>query len=394
MAQHDWVPFRPTADDLKAVAQDVAEVRDIQKTLLAKHKDLRCPDRAAHQYQIAGSRVALEVAHDLPAQLQGVGLFQPGTKHLGIGRLSTGLGTPHLETNPDFLGIMLAFQTRDGKRVDFLGINDPTSPTDNHRDFVDVLHATGGSAGAQLSLGAGWGEYDVLKLVAEQKELAAALKDRMGWLKAGKTMAHLTKQTIRTFFSSTAYQPYWTGIVELSGTAGKFTLVPVRDENQRPGFRPGRHHLSDEWKRRQGNGDIEFRLYWISFVNEDSTPAKTLTERWEEGHKQLAGTVRFPQTNRGSGEAKLWAILASEMGANPGNWINDRTDSIREPATEFGAARKIAYQLSQSGRGALEPRWYRSVFETGEISPELAAELQRRRDEKDKAGHVSWASEP
>ena len=31
-------------------------------------------------------------------------------EHIEIGRLSTGLGTPHLETNPDFIGAMLAFQ--------------------------------------------------------------------------------------------------------------------------------------------------------------------------------------------------------------------------------------------------------------------------------------------
>jgi hypothetical protein len=182
--------------------------------------------------------------------------------------------------------------------------------------------------------------------------------------------------------------------VELSGTAGKFALVPARDENQLPGFRPGEHHLSAEWRQRQAKGDIEFQLYWIPFVDEDRTPAKTLTEGWEEDHKQLAGSVRFPQTDPGSAEARSWAVLASEMGANPGNWIHDRSDSIREPATEFGTARKIAYQLSQAGRGVLEPDWYRSVFETGAISPELAAELQRRQDEKDKAGHVSCAPKP
>ena len=69
MAQQDWVPYRPNAADLKRIAEDVAEVRDIQQTLLAKHKGVRCPDRVAHQYQIAGSRVTLEVALDLPAQV-------------------------------------------------------------------------------------------------------------------------------------------------------------------------------------------------------------------------------------------------------------------------------------------------------------------------------------
>jgi hypothetical protein len=41
--------------------------------------------------------------------------------------------------------------------------------------------------------------------------------------------------------------------------------------------------------------------------------------------------------------------------------------------------------LSQSGRDVLEPAWYRSVFEAGEISVDLAEELKRRGDKKDKA---------
>ena len=80
------------------------------------------------------------------------------------------------------------------------------------------------------------------------------------------------------------------------------------------------------------------------------------------------------------------------MGANPGNWVHDKPDSIREPASEFGAARKIAYQKSQAGRNALAPEAYQSVFETRQIDQDLAQELTRRRDKKDKAGHVSLAT--
>ena len=394
MTKHNdksWIPFRPDAEDLKAIAEDVSEIPDIQKKLLDNHKDLHSPDRVAHQYQIAGSKVIFKVADELPAELQGVGLFEPRSEHMGIGRISTGLGTPHLETNPDFLGLMVAFQTKDGHRVDFLSINDPTAPTDNHKDFMHVLHATGESAGAEIPLIGDWGEYDIGDLLAEQKEFAKALKDRMGWFKAGKTLGHAVKQTSRTFRSSTAYQSYWTGIVEVNGTAGKFTVVPTKDENRRPGFRPGERHLSDEWKKRQGAGDIEFRLYWIPFLNEDKTPTSDLTDKWEEGHKKLVGTITFPKTDPDSEGVRLWALLASEMGANPGNWVHDKENSIKEPATEFGTARKIAYQRSQEGRGALEPKWYQSVFETGQIGPDLERELTRRRAEKEKAGHVGWA---
>ena len=56
-------------------------------------------------------QVRLRIAEALPAPLQGVGLFHPGAEHI--------------ETNPDFFGIMAAFESREGRRVDFLGLTIP-----------------------------------------------------------------------------------------------------------------------------------------------------------------------------------------------------------------------------------------------------------------------------
>jgi hypothetical protein len=386
-----WNPFRPTDADLKAIARDVTDIGVIQTKLLDDHRDLHPPDRVAHQYQIAGGKVLLRVAADLPAQIQGIGLFKPGAGHIGIGRISTGLGTPHIETNPDFLGAMMAFQTSERCRVDFLAINEPTAPTDNHLDFMDVLRATGESAGAHLPLIGDWGAYNLGNLVAEQTAFAKALERRMGLVKAGRCLAHITHQTWRTFRSSTAWQRYWTGIVELGGTAGKFTLVPTREENTGPGFRPGEYHLSDDWRRRQAKGDIAFQLYWISYLDEDATPTKELTRAWAEEHKMPVGTITFPVIDPDSAEARLWAALATEIGANPGNWIADSDNTIKEPPTDFGNARKIAYALSQQGRAALDPQMYQLVFETGQILADLARELNRRREVKDKQGHIDRA---
>lgn len=393
MPQDDqpWCPFRPTPDNLESIAHDVAEISAIQKKAVEKNKHLTLPDRVAHQYQIAGGKVAFRAASEMPEPLRQVGIFQPGGNNIGIGRISTGLGTPHLETNPDFLGLRVSFQTKEGRGLDFLAINDPTSPADNHKDFMDVLHATGEAAGAEVPFIGEWGAYNSLNLAAEQLEFGKALKGRMGLIKAGRTLLHLTKQTSRTFHSTTAYQSYWTGVEEIGGTAGKFTFVPLQDENTAPKFHPGERYLSEEWKKRQQSGDIVFRLYWISYLDEKRTPTKGLTAPWDEQHKQVAGTVTFTQVDPASEEAQLWAILASEMGANPGNWIHDKGNTITEAATEFGAARKIAYRLSQEGRGALEPKLYTSVFDTGQIPSDLVEELKSRRDTKQKAGHMSQA---
>jgi len=386
-----WCPFRPTPDNLESIGKEVAEIGAIQKRALEESKHLHFPDRVAHQYQIAGGKVVFRAADELPQPLRGVGIFQPGVERIGIGRISTGLGTPHLETNPDFLGLMMAFQTKEGRRVDFLAINDPTSPADNHKDFMDILHATGEAAGAEVPFVGDWGAYNSVNLMAEQKAFGGALKNRMGLIKAGRTLLHLTKQTSRTFRSDTAYQTYWTGVEEIGGTAGKFLFVAAQDENKPPKFRPGERYLSQEWKKRQQSDDVTFLLYWISFLSEEKTPTRALTAPWEQDHKQLAGTVIFTRADPEAEEAQLWAILASEMGANPGNWIHDTGDSISEAATEFGSARKIAYRVSQEGRGALEAKWYRPVFETGQITLNLAQELKRRREVKQKAHHMSQA---
>jgi hypothetical protein len=287
-----------------------------------------------------------------------------------------------VETNPDFLGIMVAFQAPDCQRVDFLGINHPAAPTDDHLEFMSVLYATAESAGADVPFIGKLGAHELVNLGAQQTEFGLALARRMGLIKGGETLHHLTKQTLPTAFSSTAYQRYWTGIVEVGGTGGKFTFVSTREEHHPPGFHAGPRHLTDEWKNRQAQGDIEFQLFWIPFLSEEKTPTKALTHPWQEDHKQLIGIIVFPKTDLDSEDARLWAILATEMGANPGNWVADKQNSIPQPASEFGVARKIAYQKSQEGRGALKPNSYQSVFSTAQISPELAQELKRRRDTK------------
>ncbi|HZF10219.1 MAG TPA: hypothetical protein VFE33_15630 [Thermoanaerobaculia bacterium] len=381
MAEHPTCPFaafRPAAEDLAALAAEVAEIPELQRLLVERDDHLKLPDRVAHQYQIAGGKVVLEIAPELPAELAGIGLFEAGARHEGVGRLSTCLGTPHAETDPDFLGLMAAFATARGRRVDFLALNEPAFPANDHREFMDVLHATGESAGAP-------------NLVVQQAKFAAALASRRGALQGAKTLAHVLGQSARTSHS-TAFQSYWTGIEEIGGSGARFNLVPVRDEKRHAGPAAGKHPVSEEWAQLQAAGDVVFELFWIPFLSEQETPTERLTEAWREDHKKKVGRLIFPRTDLTSPESRLWAALASEMGANPGNWVHDRDDTIGEPATRFGAARKIAYGLSQKGRDALAPELYRTVFTTGRIDSALAAELARRREEKERVGQESWAS--
>ena len=80
---------------------------------------------------------------------------------------------------------------------------------------------------------------------------------------------------------------------------------------------------------------------------------------------------------------------------------NDRTprlcDRVRvisrqaQPPTEFGLARKFAYERSARGRNALPLDAFKTALETGRIDDELAAELRRRMEQKRRLGHVDRA---
>jgi hypothetical protein len=178
--------FFGTAEAKRALEERVKEIPEIQKTYVENDEQLKRPDRAAHQQQIAGGRVLLKAAAHLPRELDGLGLFQPASgqetggrrapsaDHVGIGRISTGMGCPHLETDPDFLGLMLAFSTPDGRRVDFVGINDPTAPTDTVKDFMALLKATADAAGTKVPFG-DLGRLGLGNLAASQARLLLSL---------------------------------------------------------------------------------------------------------------------------------------------------------------------------------------------------------------------------
>jgi hypothetical protein len=161
--------YAPTPEQRRALEQLAEQVADVQHTLVANHPNLQSPDRGAHQQQLAGSKVLLTVDAQLPKELDGLGIFQRGSgPHVGIGRMSTGLGCPHAETDPDFIGLMVAFRTGDGRRVDFITINHGSAPTDTPEEFIALLKATADAAGGDHSSG-------VLNLFASQAKLIGAL---------------------------------------------------------------------------------------------------------------------------------------------------------------------------------------------------------------------------
>jgi hypothetical protein len=384
-----WTPFRPAQADWDRIAGEVAAIPQIQQEFCARAPGMAMRDRTAHQYQIAGSRVSLRIAPRLPANLDGVGLFVADAEHIGLARLSTGLGCPHLETDPDFIGFMIAFATPAGRRVDYLAINDPVAPSPNHRDFMLLMEAAIDGTGAKAPLISGLGKRDLPDLLVNNTLVTLGLIRRVGLLKGLGAAAHALKQTTRTSVSHTAYQTFWGGIVEAGGSPGKIMMVPAADEN---GWYlgGGPRHLTEEWCARQACGPVHFDLHWLPYIDERATPTVDMTARWEE-RPALLGRLTFPQANYASEEAQLFAALTAEMGVNPANWVSGPGGETADPGTEFGCARKVAYRMSQEGRDVLPEALYAHVFRGAPIGEPLAAELKRRRAAKAAAGHIDRA---
>ena len=318
MPQNSDQPDRRVLDEL------ASQIPDVQRRLVDRHPQLTMPDRGAHQQQLAASKVTLDVARQLPPELAGLGIFTAGSTHTGIGRISTGLGCPHAETDADFLGLMVAFRTAAGRRVDFVTINDPTSPTDTPEEFVALLQATADAAGAH-------------GLLASQATLLLSLARHAG-LRAPAIALHVTDQTRRTVRSLSAYQQYWTGIVRARDVLGKFTFVPTADHAPDPSAGRGPTCFTDDWRRRQSAGALTFSLEWLPFVDDGATPLGDLTSAWRT-QSVAVGTVTFPRVDPDSRPSRLIALLASELGANPGNWVEAADDDgTRLPATRFTAS--------------------------------------------------------
>jgi hypothetical protein len=204
-------------------------------------------------------------------------------------------------------------------------------------------------------------------------------------------LALIAQKGEHTASAGTAYQSYWTGVVEISRTLGKFTLVPVTSANCLHAMHPGERYLTRDWARRQSSGDIAFGLYWIGYLDERRTSLEDNSQSWSETHKRPVGHLIFPRTDTTTNDARLWAALAAEMGADPGNWVCDLRDSVREPSTEVGLLRTLAYERSNRTRDALPLEAYRTALHTGRIGEELASELTSRVERKRQLRHVDQA---
>ena len=353
--------FEPKREEIEALDRLTDDIPEIHQVLVRNHDQLKIPDRAAHQQQILGGRVALSVEKDLPPELRDLGLFQSSGAapriYMGIGRVSTGMGCPHLEIDLDFLEIMLAFRTG-GRRIDFIGLNDPAAPTNNARDFLALLRATADSAGTEVPFGS-VGELHLGNLAFAQIALAKTLVERAGVGHGLGIFDHVANQTKRTVLSSSAVQQYWTGVIRANDTLGKFTLGPEKDVNELRSLSPGASYLSEDCEKRQSASDLEFRLYWIAFRDPKETPLDELAKAWREEHRSRLGRWSFPKSiprrkRRGCSRCsqRKWAPLPAigwRKEQNPSHPSSRQPSSPREDFWPISRVRRGATRFRKIG---------------------------------------------
>ena len=367
--------FEPTPDERRALEELAGEIPEIQQTLIRNSDQLTAPDRGAHQQQLAGGRVVLQVERVLPPELHGLGVFAPASApaggFTGIGRISTGLGCPHAKTAPDFLGLMLAFMSPAGKRIDFVTINDPTAPTNTPGEFIALLKATADSA-----------------RTGSQAVLLLSLARHAG-LRAAAIATHVIGQTARTTRSSTAYQP-----VLDRGGAGERDARQVRvraDRGRQHAARSGAGSAVSDPRlaRASAGGSAHLRPVLDSVRRRRADADREVDAAVGAGPPREGRPCHVPayRSRFTRGDARSAPRVGD--GREPGNWFEepDRHGADILPATEYTAARALAYRRSQQERQALPDESIVSFFTTGAISPELADELLRRQRQKQSIAH-------
>ena len=305
--------FDPTPAAMASLAAAVDEIPAIQARLVERDPKLKHGDRVAHQQQIAGGLAKLTVAAQLQKVLEGVGLFIAGATYTGIGRISNGLGTPTLKPIPIFSGSCSRFVLAGGESISSASTTPPRQPTPSSSSSPYLRLPPMPRAPPCLS--AQLGDLDLGNLAAAQKKMFDALHERLGLKLATSIYAHVAKQTARTALSTSAYQQYWTGIVQVGDTLGKFTLLPAEDVNRHRALVPAARHLTQDWRERSPH--LRFALNWIPFLDDAVTPLEDLTTPWKEDHRVEVGVITFPRTRAETRQAKLLAILAAGDGREP-----------------------------------------------------------------------------
>ena len=357
------VIFNPTAEETRALEALIAEITQHSGQAGRQPPQLTRPDRGAHQQQLAGGKVLLTLERSLPPALDGLGVFE----HDGLCRSALrwhrqDVDRPRVPACGDRSG----FPGADGRVPGKVGPADRLRH--DQRSHLADRYARGVHRAAPGNRGCRGCPGPARQPGEAAAEPRAARRDQ------GRADCHARHG------SDAPDGPFQQRLSSSTGPASsaRATRSASSPSCRRPAGAGaqgrGPKQFTDDWRARTAAGPLTFELHWIPFLNERETPLDDLTTAWRDQHKVRVGTVVFPQVNAETRESKLIALLASELGANPGNW---------QETTDAAAGTASVHTVHRSTVPCLPPE---PAASTGPARRELSLVLRERRGQRGARG--------
>jgi len=307
-----------------AAAERLAEIQRVRSARFG-------PGRALHRKQLLGLRATLEVLPNLPAHAAH-GLFAEAGRYEARVRLSNGGMEVASDKKPDIRGYAIKVLGVKGEGTfggpapsqDFLLINQPTFGFSGPDAFFALIEAAARGVPSVL-----WhfvkthGLIDGLRRVAALQ--AAQSKPFAGFAAA-------------PFFSAApiACGPY----------AARVRLVPEESPADAPPVRAD--DLTADVIARLARGHIGHRLQLQFFVDESRTPIEDGAVDWAESDAPYVDVARLIVAQQDPASVEGQALVEELAQAKLDPWS---ALAAHRPLGAIMRARKVAYLVSQKGRG-------------------------------------------
>jgi catalase len=283
------------------------------------------PGRALHRKTLLALSGTLDVLPDLPPHARH-GLFAASGSHRALVRLSN--GGPDIQANkrPDIRGFALKVLDVAGEGAlggatdhqDFLMINQDHIPSPDSREFVAFVEAAGRSP---------------LRGIVH---LFKAHGLGGGWTRLRALLASVTKK-----FDSFATERFSTVVPHSCGPyAVRVRIKPAG----KPSPRAASTDIAEDMRERLAHGALTWDLELQFFVDELTTPIEDASKVWPDDETPIVTVARLTLT-QAMGEGAAQEVDAMKF--DPWGGL-----AAHRPLGEIMRARKVAYLVSQTGRGA------------------------------------------
>lgn len=284
------------------------------------------PGRALHRKQLLAATGTLEVFDGLPGTARH-GLFERPGSHRVLVRLSNGAPDIQSDSRPDIRGFALKVLDVSGESAlggttdhqDFLMINQDRMLVPDSREFVDFLEAS--TRGPIRGIAHMFTSYGLFGGIQRLRKLFAAV---------GKPFKGFAAEHFNTV-APICCGPY----------AVRVRLAPAG--NPPPAARA--KDIVADMRERLADGALTWTMALQFFVDEAVTPIENASVAWPDAATPTVPVARLTLPRQG-----VDAVAAEAEAARFDPWGGL---AAHRPLGEIMRARRVAYLVSQKGRGAV-----------------------------------------